>query len=41
MLPLAEILPAFRLGDKGTAAELAAELGGSGVRLLDEGAGQD
>ena len=27
MLPLAEILPAFRLGDKGTAAELAAELG--------------
>lgn len=41
MLPLAEILPAFRLGDKGTAAELAAELGSSGVRLLDEGAGQD
>ena len=41
MLPLAEILPAFRLGDKGTAAELAAELGGSGVRLLDEGAEQD
>ena len=36
MLPLAEILPGFRLGDKGTAAGLAAGLGG-GIRLLDSG----
>ena len=36
MLPLAEILPNFELGEHGRAAELAQALGGQGIRLLKE-----
>ena len=36
MLPLAEILPDFELGEHGRAADLAQALGGQGIRLLKE-----
>ena len=36
MLPLAEILPDFELGEHGRVADLAQALGGQGIRLLKE-----
>lgn len=36
MLPLAEILPDFELGEHCRAADLAQALGGQGIRLLEE-----
>lgn len=36
MKPLAEILPHFELGQYGNAADIAAQLGDDGIRLLNE-----
>ncbi len=36
MLPLAQIAPDYRIGEHGTAAELAAQLGDDGIEMLTE-----